>query len=82
MFREIRFYDDYTEAVASPGKWFGALGLNFLLLGLLIVIFPDLLAWLVAAFLILAGAGLLVVAWQFRRFKQLYRQWRESLWSP
>ena len=45
MFREIRFYDDYTTAVASP--WW-----IFALLGVLIVIFPQLLAWLVAGCLI------------------------------
>jgi uncharacterized membrane protein HdeD (DUF308 family) len=82
MFREIRFYDDYTKAVASPGWLFCLLGLNFILLGALIVIFPELLAWLVAASLIFSGAVLLAVAWQFRRFKKLYRQWREVWWSP
>lgn len=82
MFREIRFYDDYTKALASPGWLFCLLGLSFILLGTLIVIFPELLAWLVAASLIFSGAVLLAVAWQFRRFQKLYHQWREVWWSP
>ena len=33
MFREIRFYDDYTDAVTAPWWLFCLLGLNFILLG-------------------------------------------------
>jgi uncharacterized membrane protein HdeD (DUF308 family) len=82
MFREIRFYDDYTAAVAAPWWMFCLQGLNFLLLGALILIFPHLLPYLVACFFIFAGTVQLVIAWQFRRFKKLYRLWRESLWLP
>jgi uncharacterized membrane protein HdeD (DUF308 family) len=82
MFREIRFYDDYTDAVASPGWMFCLLGLNFIALGLLILLFPQLLAYLVAGFLLFNGIVLLAVAWKFRRFKKLYRQWRDTLWLP
>jgi len=82
MFREIRFYDDYTDAVAGPGWMFCLLGLNFILLGALIVLFPQLLAWLAAGFLLFNGLVLLLIAWKFRRFKQQYRRWREELWLP
>ncbi len=63
MFREIRFYDDYTAAVASPW-WIYAVQ------GVLIVIIPQLLAWLVAGCLIFNGLLLLGVAWQLWRFKK------------
>jgi hypothetical protein len=82
MFREIQFYDDYTDAVAAPWWMFCLLGLNFILLGLLIVLFPQLLAYLVAAFLFFNGLVLLLIAWKFWRFKKQYRQWREKLWLP
>lgn len=82
MFRELRFYDDYTDAVAAPGWMFCLLGLNFILLGVLIVLFPQLLAYLVAAFLFLNGLVLLLIAWKFQQFKKQYRRWRESLWLP
>jgi hypothetical protein len=73
---------DYTDAVAAPGWMFCLLGLNFILLGVLIVLFPQLLAWLAAAFLFLNGAVLLLIAWKFRRLKKQYRQWRDTLWLP
>lgn len=82
MFREIRFYDNYTSEVASPWWLFLGLGLNFLLLGLLIVLFPQLLAWLAGAFLCLNGAILLAIAWRYRRLKKLYEQWRDEWWMP
>jgi len=82
MFREIRFYDDYTDAVAAPAWLFGLMGVNFLLLGVLILLFPQLLAYLVAVFLLFDGLVLLLVAWKFWRFKKLYRRWREELWLP
>jgi hypothetical protein len=82
MFREIRFYDDYTDAVAAPWWMFCLLGLNFLLLRVLIVLFPQLLAYLAAAFLFFNGLVLLLIAWKFWRFKKQYRQWREKLWLP
>jgi len=82
MFREIRFYDDYTDAVAAPWWMFCLPGLNFILLGLLIVLFPRLLAYLAAAFLFFNGLVLLLIAWKFWRFKKQYRRWRETLWLP
>ena len=56
--------------------------MNFLLLGVLIVLFPQLLAYLAAAFLFFNGLVLLLIAWKFWRFKKQYRQWREKLWLP
>lgn len=61
---------------------FCLLGLNFILLGLLIVLFPQLLAYLVAALLFLNGLVLLLIAWKFWRFKKQYRQWCSALWLP
>ena len=82
MFREIRFYDDYTSAVASPWWIFALLCADFVLLSVLIFIFPQLLAWLVAGFLLVNGLVLLGVAWKLWRFKKLYGKWRETLWLP
>lgn len=77
MFREIRFYDDYTSAVAAPWWMFALLALNFFLLGTLIIIFPELLAYLVAGFFF-DGALLVLIAWKFWRFKKLYGRLREA----
>lgn len=82
MFREIRFYDNYTATLSSPWWLFALLGGNFILLGILILIFPELLAWLVAAFLIFDGALLLGIGWQLRRLKRRYERWRDDWWLP
>jgi len=82
MFREIRFYDHYTAGVASPGRLFLVLGLNFILLGLLIVVFSELLAWLAGSFLFLNGVLLLAIAWKYWRLNKRYRRGRDAWWLP
>jgi len=82
MFREIRFYDNYTAAVAAPQWLFLLLGLQFIVLGVLILVFPELLAYLVAGFFIFAGAIQLLIARHLSRLKKLYRLWRERFWTP
>ena len=82
MFREIRFYDDYTAAVTAPWWMFLLQSLNFSLLGALILIFPTMLPYLVAGIFFFAGFTQLLIALQFRRFKKLYHNWRQSLWLP
>jgi hypothetical protein len=82
MFREIRFYDAYTAAVAAPWWMFALLALNFFLLGTLIILLPELLAYLVAGFFFFDGAVLALIAWRFWRFKRLYGRLRETLWLP
>jgi len=82
MFREIRFYDNYTAAAAAPQWLFLLLGLQFIVLGVLILVFPELLAYLVAGFFIFAGAIQLLIARHLSRLKKLYRLWRERFWTP
>lgn len=81
MFRDIRFYDDYTTVRAAPEGLFFILGINFILLGVLIVIFPELLAYLVAAFLFLNGAIFLGIAWKLWRFRRSVDREREIFWN-
>jgi hypothetical protein len=82
MFRQIIFYDKYTSEIISPWWVYLLLGLNLILLAALIILFPELLAYLVAAFLIFDGTLFLWMAYRVRKFKRLYNQWRESLWEP
>lgn len=81
MFREIRFYDDYTREVTSPAWLYMLLGLSLILLAVLIMLMPELLAYLVAGFLLFDGLVLLVIGWRLRRFARLYHRWRDELWS-
>ena len=45
-------------------------GLAFVLFGILVLVYPQLLAILFASFLILFGLGMMVTSWQFRRLRK------------
>ena len=45
-------------------------GLCFVLFGVLVLLYPQLLAFLFAAFLILFGIGMMLTSWQFRRVRK------------
>ncbi|HWP42905.1 MAG TPA: hypothetical protein VNO14_06710 [Blastocatellia bacterium] len=82
MFRQIVFYDNYTSEIVSAWWLYLLLGLNLILLAVLILLFPPLVAYLIAAFLIFDGAVFLLIAYRLWQFKRHYREWRESLWEP
>ncbi len=42
-------------------------GLFFILIGILIAIYPQILVILIAGFLIVFGLGIMMMSWQFRR---------------
>lgn len=76
MFGKIAFYDNLAKHFFSPWWMYLLLGLNFVLIAALIFIFPELLAYLIAFFLLLNGLLLIVLAFQVRRLKKSYEQWR------
>jgi hypothetical protein len=45
-------------------------GLAFVFLGLLILLYPQILVIFCAAFLILFGLGIMAASWQFRRLRR------------
>ena len=45
-------------------------GLFFVFLGLLILLYPQVLVAMLSALLILFGLGMMATAWQFRRLKR------------
>ena len=45
-------------------------GLGFVLFGVLVLVYPQLLAILFASFLILFGLGMMATSWQFRRLRK------------
>ncbi|MFC1576522.1 DUF3096 domain-containing protein [Candidatus Omnitrophota bacterium] len=47
-----------------------ALGILFMIMGILIAVFPDLLRIIVAAFLIMIGATLASMSWHFKKIKR------------
>lgn len=48
------------------GLW--GLGIGLVLMGVLLVVFPQILAWLFAGLLFVAGVGLISLAWVGRRW--------------
>jgi len=51
------------------------IGLFLILLGLVVLAYPQILVALLAAFLIVSGVGLLVLHWRLRR---IYRAWDQA----
>ena len=45
-------------------------GLAFVLFGILVLLYPQLLAILFASFLMLFGLGMMATSWQFRRLRK------------
>lgn len=45
-------------------------GLLFILFGVLILLYPQLLVAMIAGLFMLFGAGMMLTAWQFRRMKR------------
>ncbi len=82
MFREIVFYDNYTNEIISPWWLYLLVGLNLVMLGVLIILFPPLIAYLIAGFLIFDGIVFLLIAYRLRQFKRRYEQWRRTFWDP
>ncbi len=44
-------------------------GLFFVLAGILIALYPQILVIMIAGFLILFGVGIMITSWQFRRLR-------------
>ncbi len=80
----IRYFDlrplDYLTAELSVLWWFFLLqGFALILLGIAVIIFPQLLAILAAAFFIAIGIVLLTFAWRVRRVKQGYEHIKRQI---
>ena len=56
------------------------IGINLVIMSILIFFFPDFLAYLVAAFLLLNGVFFLALSLQVRRLKKNYERWRKQYW--
>jgi uncharacterized membrane protein HdeD (DUF308 family) len=80
----VRYVDlrplDYLTAELSALWWFYlSQGLALILLGIAVIIWPQLLAVLAAAFFIAIGAVLIMLGWRIRRVKRSYEQFKHSL---
>lgn len=78
MFNQKNFFNQ----IGAPGLLITIIGISFLLLGVLIMAFPELLAYLVGGFLIFDGIILLGLGLQTRKFENnFHRQKGEKIWD-
>ena len=79
-----RYFDlrplDYLTAELSALWWFYlSQGLALILLGIAVIIWPDLLAVLAAAFFIAIGVVLITLGWRVRRVKRSYETFKRTI---
>lgn len=82
MFRKVTFYDNFTDALTGTWSSFMLQGLLLILLGVLVMIMPQLLVAMVAATFIMLGVIFLAIAFKTRKLRNNYRVWREEFWEP
>ncbi len=57
----------FNKTYAIPIWFLILLGLNFVLMGIVTVLFPEILVIMVAAFFVATGVSLWVTAWRLRK---------------
>ncbi len=82
----LRYFDlrpfDFLTKELSALWWFHLLqGIGLILLGIAIVIFPELLAILAASFFIAVGISVLMLAWRVRRVQRGYETFKQQILS-
>lgn len=81
MFRNKMFYDNLTDSIVDTWTFYLMIGLSLVISGLLILIFPELLAYLVAIFLLFNGVLFLAVSYKMRNLKTKYEVWVDEYWE-
>lgn len=64
----------FQHLPGAPGTLIKLMGWSFLILGILIMIFPDLLAWLVGIMLVFNGLLLLGLGIKTKQWEKRYHQ--------
>lgn len=78
---ELRRWEEPRSGVERVLKGVWSLGLGLVLAGVVLVIFPQILAWLLAVVLGLVGAGLISLGWLGRRWLRRWeRGWDDQGW--
>lgn len=80
----MRYFDlrpiEFLTKELSALWWFYLLqGLGLILLGIAIVVFPELLAILAASFFIAVGVSVLMLAWRVGRVKRGYETFKQQI---
>ncbi|MGM0613632.1 MAG: DUF3096 domain-containing protein [Bacteroidota bacterium] len=76
------FGKSFFSTIGAPGALITIVGISFIVLGILILLFPELLAWLVGIFLIFDGIILLGLGGRTRRIEKKYRDYQNQNFEP
>jgi len=82
VFGKIIFYDYLTNALSGTWPMFLLQGITLILLGIIIIMVPQLLVAMIAATLILIGVIFLNLAWRTYQIKRNYHDRRDKFWEP
>ncbi|WP_286756951.1 hypothetical protein [Roseivirga sp. UBA838] len=80
MFKTTAYYDRLTSFFSTPWWMYLLMGINFILLAVLIMLYPELLAYLVAGFLLFNGLLMVILAFRYRSLRKRNRGWQEEFW--
>jgi len=80
MFKTTAYYDRLTSFFSTPWWMYLLMGINFILLSVLIMLYPELLAYLVAGFLLFNGLLMVILAFRYRSLRERNRGWQEEFW--
>ncbi|GAB4246408.1 MAG: hypothetical protein Tsb0034_25360 [Ekhidna sp.] len=80
MFRTTAYYDRLTSFFSTPWWMYLLMGINFILLAVLIMLYPELLAYLVAGFLLFNGLLMVILAFRYKSLRKKYRGWKNEYW--
>ena len=82
MFKKILFYDNLTNSLAETWSSFLLQGLVLILIGVMVVLFPQLIAAMVAATFIFMGLIFISIALKTRALRRKYTNWKDEFWEP
>ncbi len=76
---DLRPLDHLTQELSALWWLYLIQGIALILLGVLVIIWPELLAILAAAFFIAIGVVLLSLGWRVRQVKRSYERFKRRL---
>ncbi len=80
MYQTRDYYDRLISFFTTPWWMYLLMGVNFILLAILIMMYPELLAYLVAGFLLFNGIILIALAFRYRSLKKKNNGWHKEFW--
>jgi uncharacterized membrane protein HdeD (DUF308 family) len=82
MFRTTIFYDNLTDYLVGPWRLYALIGASLVVSAILIFVFPELLAYLIASFLLFNGVLFFGVAFKLKKLRSEYSRWVDEFWEP